>query len=300
MVNHDRLFKELLTSFFYEFLELFFPSLAALIDRCHPPVFLDKESFGELPGDSKREQDLVARVRMLDGDASFILHTEHEAQNTGHFPARMHMYFSRSLERYGPPIYPIAIFSKRSRQPREGRYHLRFHDLDVLDFHYMTVELADMDWRKFVDQANPVASALVARMKIKRQDRPRVKLQCLRLLATLKLEQEKSALISRFIDTYLRLNRDEVRIFDKAVEQLPKEERQGIMRVTTSWKEEGRVEGLVEGRKEGLIVALKLFLEKHFGATAEPLLARLPGLDTETLTELLDKLYAGAELHELE
>ncbi len=171
-MNHDRLFNELLTSFFYEFIELFFPSLADLIDRSHPPVFLDKESFGELPGDKTREQDLVARVRTLEGEAGFIVHTEHEAQNTSHFPARMHMYFARSLERYGPPIYPIAIFSKRSRRPRQGRYHLRFHDLEVLDFRYLTLELAELDWRKFVDRANPVASALMARMKIRREDRP--------------------------------------------------------------------------------------------------------------------------------
>ena len=43
-MKHDRLFKELLTSFFYEFLELFFADLAQLINRSHPPIFLDKES----------------------------------------------------------------------------------------------------------------------------------------------------------------------------------------------------------------------------------------------------------------
>ena len=32
-VDHDRLFKELLTTFFFEFLDLFFPRLAAQIDR---------------------------------------------------------------------------------------------------------------------------------------------------------------------------------------------------------------------------------------------------------------------------
>jgi hypothetical protein len=32
-VDHDRLFKELLTTFFFEFLDLFFPRLAARVDR---------------------------------------------------------------------------------------------------------------------------------------------------------------------------------------------------------------------------------------------------------------------------
>jgi len=39
-IDHDRIFKELLTTFFFEFLDLFFPALAAQIHR---------ESIGERP-----------------------------------------------------------------------------------------------------------------------------------------------------------------------------------------------------------------------------------------------------------
>jgi hypothetical protein len=38
------------------------------------------------------------------------------------------------------------------------------------------------------------------------EDRPRVKLECLRLLATLRLNPARMRLISGFVDTYLRLN----------------------------------------------------------------------------------------------
>lgn len=133
-MTHDRLFKELLISFFYEFLELFFADLANQIDRSHPPVFLDKETFGA----NRREKDLVARVRFHSGEACFIVHIEHEAQNNRNFPQRMHLYFARLLERYGPPIYPIAVFSRRSRKPREGCYQLFFGKHQILDFRYFT------------------------------------------------------------------------------------------------------------------------------------------------------------------
>ena len=43
-IDHDRLFKELLTTFFVEFLELFFPKLAASIDR-DSIEFLSQEHF---------------------------------------------------------------------------------------------------------------------------------------------------------------------------------------------------------------------------------------------------------------
>ena len=167
-MKHDRLFKELLTSFFYQFLELFFGDLAQLVDRSHAPIFLDKESFGELPGDSRREKDLVVQVRLHSGQACFIIHIEHEAQNNSDFPQRMHLYFARLLERYGPPIYPIAVFSRRTKKPREGRYLLSFNGRAILDFNYLTLELAGLDWNSYLNHNNPASSALMARMKIAR------------------------------------------------------------------------------------------------------------------------------------
>lgn len=211
----------------------------------------------------------------------------------------MHLYFARLLERYGPPIYPIAVFSKRSRKPREGRYLLTFNGREILNFQYLTLELAQLDWQTYAKRENPVASALMVRMKIERQDRPRVKVQCLRLLATLRVDQQKSALISRFVDSYLRLNQAEMRIFDHEVETtLSEEERQSMMRITTSWKEEGRL----EGREEGIVrlrQTLELLLTARFGDQATPLIERLPQLDSSALDRLIDQLSAGAGLNEL-
>ena len=44
MIDHDRLFKELLTTFFLEFVDLFFPEVSAYLER-ESWVFLDKEGF---------------------------------------------------------------------------------------------------------------------------------------------------------------------------------------------------------------------------------------------------------------
>ena len=46
-INHDRLFKELLTTFFVEFLELFFPSVLEYLDT-NSIQFADKEVFSDL------------------------------------------------------------------------------------------------------------------------------------------------------------------------------------------------------------------------------------------------------------
>ncbi len=130
------------------------------------------------------------------------------------------------------------------------------------------------------------------------------------MLATLRVDPQKSAMVSRFIDTYLVLNAAEVRIFHENLENLPQEERQAVMRVTTSWKEEGRLEGLEQGLEQGieegrrqnlqrLRSSLQMVLSLRFGESAAPLIASLSQMDAAALDSLHDQLAAGAELPEL-
>lgn len=77
---HDQLFKELLRAFFSEFLELFYPEVAARLDFTRV-TFLDKEVFTDVPEGSRRELDLLAQVCTLDGEPKLILiHVEVQAQ----------------------------------------------------------------------------------------------------------------------------------------------------------------------------------------------------------------------------
>jgi hypothetical protein len=70
VIDHDRLFKELLTTFFVEFIELFFPKLAAVLDR-DSITFLDKEIFISLFDGKEYEADIVARVRFAETEGFF-------------------------------------------------------------------------------------------------------------------------------------------------------------------------------------------------------------------------------------
>jgi len=162
------------------------------------------------------------------------------------------------------------------------------------------VQLNQLKWSDFVNNPNPLATALMARMKIRKCDRPHVKLQCLRLLATLSLDADKSQLISHFVNSYLRLNPLEMRIYEDDVETIPLVERQAVMQYTNEWTEKGRQEGLHEGRQEGIRASLALWLERRFGERAAALLARLPGCDLATIHRLQEQLIDGADLELLE
>src|SRR5205085_12062238 len=137
-MDHDRLFKELLTVFFVEFVELFLPDVAAYLDK-DSIEFLDKEVFTDVTAGRK----------------------------------------------------------------------------SVLNFQYRVIQLNRLNWRDYVRQPNPVASALMAKMRLAVKDRPKVKAQCLRLLATLHLDRARMQLISGFVDSYLELNAREQRIFER-------------------------------------------------------------------------------------
>jgi hypothetical protein len=86
-------------------------------------------------------------------------------------------------------------------------------------------------------------------------DRPRVKLECLRLLATLRLDPARTRLISGFIDTYLQLNAHEAVQFHTALVQAQLQEQEVVMEIVTSWMREGLQQGKHE---EALALVLRL------------------------------------------
>ena len=115
----------------------------------------------------------------------------------------MFFYFARLYERYQLPVYPVVVFSYDRPLRAEPNFHrVKFPDKQVLKFDYTVIQLNRLNWRDFLQQSNPVAAALMAKMRIAPEDRRTVKLECLRLLATLRLDPARMQLISGFVDTY--------------------------------------------------------------------------------------------------
>jgi len=213
MIDHDRLFKELLTTFFWEFISLFFPAVTTYLER-DSITFLDKELFSDVTSGERREVDLIAQAKFREQETFFLIHCEHQSHPQADFSKRMFHYFARLYEKYALPVYPIVLFSYNSPQRIEPTSHqVIFPDKTILEFNYSVIQLNRLAWREYLRQENPVAAALMAKMQIQPQDRPTVKLECLRLLTTLRLEPARMQLISGFIDTYLRLNAQEEQRF---------------------------------------------------------------------------------------
>ncbi len=304
MIDHDRLFKELLSIFFSEFIELFLPDVSGYIER-DSTSFLNQEIFTNITSGERREVDLLALVRFRGQETCFLIHVENQSYSQAGFERRMFHYFARLDEKYALPIYPVVIFSFDTPQRLEpNRYQVEFPDRKVLDFNYVVIQLNRLNWRDFLSSQNPVAAALMAKMKIQPEDRPKVKVECLRLLATLRLAPAKMQLISGFVDTYLRLNEAEEVAFEAELNRmgLSEEEEARVMEIVTSWMEKGIERGFQQGFQQALAreAALVLYqLNDRFQGIPQSLeekIRRLSIVEIELLGEALFKLASETDL----
>src|SRR3954470_13250146 len=76
-MDNDRLFKELLRTFFADFIDLFLPEVSAYLRR-ETIEFLDKEIFTDVTAGDRREVDLVVKARYRAARAFFLLHVENQ------------------------------------------------------------------------------------------------------------------------------------------------------------------------------------------------------------------------------
>lgn len=296
-MDHDRLFKELLTTFFTEFLDLFLPDIAAALDRNAAIVPMDKEVFTDVTSGDKHEVDILMKARLRGEDAFFLIHVENQSTPQSDFPRRMFRYFARLTEKYDLPVYPVVIFSYDTpKRPEPTRLLVAFPGKIVLRFEYTVIQLNCLPWRQFVRQENPVASALMAKMKMSAKDRPRVKAECLRLLATLKLDPARTKLIGGFVDSYLELNAQEMKQYERAIAAFAPIERGDTVEITTSWERNGIAQGITQG-KETLVVRQ---LRRRVGPVPDSLIARLNTLTAGQLDDLGEALLDFRTIADLE
>ena len=310
MIDHDRLFKELLSTFFIDFIELFFPQVMTYLEP-NSITFLDKEVFTDVTAGERYEADLLVQAQFQNRSSYFLIHVENQSYNQADFNKRMFRYFARLYEKYDLPIYPVVVFSyERPQKAAESNHLLEFPDFKVLEFNYRVLQLNQLNWRDFLNQPNPIASALMAKMQIAPEDRPKVKAECLRLLVTLKLDPAKMQLISGFIDTYLNLDESEEQVFQTELGTIESEEREQVMEIVTSWMrtgiKQGREEGLEEGLQRGLQQGLKREtelilrqLKRKIGQLTPEIEAQVQGLEIEELENLGETLLDFQELEDL-
>ena len=302
--DHDRLFKELITTFFVEFIELFLPQVKNYLDPTSL-IPLDKEVFTDVTSGEKHEADIVMQTRFQDKEAFFLIHVENQSSTDSTMGRRMFKYFSRLFEKYGYPVYPVVLFSyDLPARPEPDSFEIIFPDKKVLEFNYSVIQLNQLRWQDYLNHPNPVASALMAKMQVAPEDRVKVKLECLKMLIGLELDLARTQLLSGFVGMYLHLNKVEKAEFEEGLEAISPAVKEKAMELMTDWALEGREQGLVEGREQGKTVGasgITLRLLKHKLGNLEPdLEEQIRQLSLASLEELSIALFSFNEVSQLE
>jgi predicted transposase/invertase (TIGR01784 family) len=314
MTSHDRAFKQLLNTFFPDFLELFFPALAAYLDKSSL-VAQDKEIFTDLTKGETHEVDLLFKARVKDSESFFLVHVESEAQRKSDFPRRMFTYFARLHEKYSLKVYPIVVFSfNEPKVLQPSTYNISFPNLDVLRFRFETVQLNRLNWKDYANQENPMAAALMAKMKIAPDERWVVECKSIELVAKLSLPTAQAKLITGFVDTYIKPTAAEKAKINAEIRKLNPEQQEKVMEIIeTSWSREareqgillgiqqGREQGIQQGRHLGMAALLTRQLTKLLGGLDSTIVDRIQQLEEpqlEALGEVMLDFSAIADLQQ--
>lgn len=288
---HDILFKRLLTTFFVEFIELFFPEVLEYLD-INSITFIQQEYYTNIRDSTNKRLDIIAQAKFQEQDYSFLIHIEPQSSNMVKFNRRMFRYFCDLFLKYNRPVLPIALFTYDSPQrAEENSFVIEVPYFIVNQFNFKVIQLNRLRWQDYITKENAVAAALASKMKIKPSERPQVKLECLKLLGSLKLDPAKNIVIGDFVDRYLTLNPQEQETFDLLLDQLNLKEKTQVQDLSNQWTFKGRIEG-------ELNIILRQ-LNRKLGTLPTSVADRLSQLNTDRLERLSEELLDFQSLDDL-
>jgi hypothetical protein len=293
-IDHDQNFKTLIKAFFREFMELFLPREAALIDFSRIE-FLEQEVFTDAPKGKRKRLDLVVKAGLKAGGDEFVLvHHEFQSEKEPGFPRRMCLCFFELFKRYDKVVVPVAIFTDDAvwRDAVPDFFSIRLNQ-EYLRFQYHLIKLKHLDYRKYLKLENPLAYGLMAKMNFDRREVLRLKADFFRLITGSKMDAARKRLLLQFVDTYMPLDMKEQERFDKILSDNPG--LREVRKMTTTWElrglrrglRKGRREGRTEGETEGKRTTLLLQMQKKFGKLAPEVRRRIQAIDSAERLESL-------------
>lgn len=251
--KNDELFKVLLETFFYEFVDLFFPEISKLMDKNHLK-FMKQEIITDVLDLEKHYVDILVETKLKGENGIVLIHVENQAQRDPEYNRKMFKYFSRLHEKYQKKILPIVIYSHEVQKEEPNSYKIEFSFFKVLEFNFYRMQLNREPWRKYIRSNNPVAAALISKMNYREEEKISMKIEFARMLANMQLDIARNTILTAFFENYVRLNtREEMEYEERIKEELNPEEVKELTKITTSYHKKGEKEGKLEVAQKLLI-----------------------------------------------
>ena len=127
------------------------------------------------------------------------------------------------------------------------------------------------------------------------------------MLAGLRLNKAKMQLILGFVDTYLRLSAEENDQYVTEVEKLAQPEKESVMELEMSWREQALNEGLRQGMEQGVLQGVQRMaalvthqIEKRLGSVPATQREKIAGLNADQIERLADALLDFQTIDQLD
>lgn len=300
--DFDSPWKEMLETYFPEFVAFLFPEIHADIDWSKGYKFLDKE-LQQVVQDAelgRRYADKLVEVTRKSGDKGIVIvHIEVQGEPEAAFAERMYTYNYRLFDRYKLPIVSLAVLSEAGLNWAKNSFGYDLWGCKV-DFSFPVVKLREYAdrWAELEASHNPFATVVMAHLKTietqqNYQARQRSKLDLIRRLYQHGYSREDIIKLFHFIDWMMRLPADLDKSVWLQVFKFEEERRMPYISsmerfATETGREKGLEQGLQKGTKNTLVDILSRLLVHRFTFVPENLQLQLTALSVAQLNELVN------------
>lgn len=296
--DYDSPWKQVLETYFKDFVGFFFPQAHADIDWTKGYEFLDKElqqvvRNAEL---GRREVDKLVKVWRKAGEEEeevwVLVHVEVQGQQEQDFARRMYVYNYRIFDRYNRPVVSMAVLADTNREWRPDQFSYSLWGGGV-HFRFLVVKLLDYlgRWEELESSCSPFAAVVMAHLKAQEtqkddEGRKRWKLRLARGLYERGFTRRDVINLLRFIDWAMLLPTSLEREYWREIGEYEENRK---MEYVMSLERFGIEKGLKQGIQQGIQQSVIDTLEVRFEVVPRSIAEAVEGIEDVSVLKMLHK-----------
>jgi predicted DNA-binding ribbon-helix-helix protein len=308
--DFDSPWKEIIETYFKEFIAFFFPQTHSDINWQRGYEFLDKElqKIAREAEVGRRITDKLVKVWTLAGlEVWVLIHIEVQSQYQTDFAERMYVYHYRLRDYYNHPVASFAILGDDSPTWRPNQFEIKLWGCENT-FHFPIVKLLDysQQWADLETSTNPFAIVVMAHLKTveTRNDvssRQQWKLTLAKRLYQRDYKRQDVINLFRFIDWLIVLPEDLETVFWRDISTYQEENHMKyVMSIERIAEKRGREQGIEQGMlRERKAMILRL-LTRKLGNLPTETIDQIQALSLSQLEDLLETLLELGTFEDLE
>ncbi len=295
--------------YFKEFIDFFFPDMAADLDWSREHVFLDKE-LQQVAREAvlgRRYVDKLVRVYRKNGHEEWVLaHIEVQGQPDINFPKRMYTYNYRIFDRFDRKVASLAILADDSPTWRPDHYSYELWGSKA-GLWFPSVKLLEYKekWQKLEESTNPFASVVMAHLKAvetagDNEKRYHWKLYLIKRLYRLGYEKQNVIRLFEFIDWVMALPEDLEHGLWTEIQKIEEERKmEYVSSVERIGIRKGIQQGIQQGTQQEALKLLARLIARRFQVSSDSVQPIFAGLTTEQIEELGERFIEAENLDQI-